>query len=362
MSNPDLTDELGSSAGDGQTGPRPPFWARRKTWLLVVLGLALAAAGVGGYLVHRKQRQRHARTFLAEALKATRENRLADALRHCEGCAALAPEQIESYVLQVRLLRRMGETAAAEQCLARMVEANPTAAPAYAWRGRFRLEAGQTAAAEGDVFQAQQLAPDDHDVLLLVTEYWLHKGRFDLARTAALRLQTLFPADLRAYRRLAEAESGCGNREGALAALASGLQREPNNTSLYNQSPLLGSPYYRTPVGEFQLSDSPYGTFDQGGNVREWNDTVIDDLDRRGVRGGSYANDMFFMQADTRGDDIGHPWDQWDVVGFRLATTTITNVPEPSTFTMIGAGLATAGGLVWVRRRRAMKSQPLPAQ
>ena len=30
---------------------------------------------------------------------------------------------------------------------------------------------------------------------------------------------------------------------------------------------LIGSPYYRTVVGEFELSDSPYGTFDQGGNV-----------------------------------------------------------------------------------------------
>ncbi len=36
----------------------------------------------------------------------------------------------------------------------------------------------------------------------------------------------------------------------------------------------LGPPYYRTEVGEYQLSDSPYGTFDQGGNVWEWNETM----------------------------------------------------------------------------------------
>jgi formylglycine-generating enzyme required for sulfatase activity len=28
-------------------------------------------------------------------------------------------------------------------------------------------------------------------------------------------------------------------------------------------------------VGEFELSDSPYGTFDMGGNVFEWNETWI---------------------------------------------------------------------------------------
>ena len=30
-----------------------------------------------------------------------------------------------------------------------------------------------------------------------------------------------------------------------------------------------------TVVGEFQNSDSPYGTFDQGGNVWEWNEAIL---------------------------------------------------------------------------------------
>ena len=37
----------------------------------------------------------------------------------------------------------------------------------------------------------------------------------------------------------------------------------------------IDSPYYRTVVGEFQKSASPYGTFDQGGNVWEWNETIV---------------------------------------------------------------------------------------
>jgi sulfatase modifying factor 1 len=45
---------------------------------------------------------------------------------------------------------------------------------------------------------------------------------------------------------------------------------------------------YTTLVGEFQNSPSPYGTFDQGGNVEEWNETTFNqDLDHsdRSLRG-----------------------------------------------------------------------------
>jgi len=51
---------------------------------------------------------------------------------------------------------------------------------------------------------------------------------------------------------------------------------------------------YTTVVGQFMNSDGPYGTFDQGGNVWEWNDTVFRDA-YRVLRGGSFykmGNDM----------------------------------------------------------------------
>ena len=41
-----------------------------------------------------------------------------------------------------------------------------------------------------------------------------------------------------------------------------------------NRSFPIDSPYYTTVVGEFQNSASPYGTFDQGGNVWEWTETI----------------------------------------------------------------------------------------
>ena len=50
----------------------------------------------------------------------------------------------------------------------------------------------------------------------------------------------------------------------------SGQQRE-----LLHDGYTIGSPYYTTEVGEFENSESPYGTFDQGGNIWEWNETVI---------------------------------------------------------------------------------------
>jgi formylglycine-generating enzyme required for sulfatase activity len=40
-----------------------------------------------------------------------------------------------------------------------------------------------------------------------------------------------------------------------------------------------------TNVGAYALSDSPYGTYDQGGNVSEWNET-IHFTTNRGSRGG----------------------------------------------------------------------------
>ena len=50
-----------------------------------------------------------------------------------------------------------------------------------------------------------------------------------------------------------------------------------NNANYYTDPDAypIDSGKYTTVVGEFQNSDSPYGTFDQGGNVWEWNEAII---------------------------------------------------------------------------------------
>ncbi|MEO2046664.1 MAG: SUMF1/EgtB/PvdO family nonheme iron enzyme, partial [Pirellulales bacterium] len=50
--------------------------------------------------------------------------------------------------------------------------------------------------------------------------------------------------------------------------------------------------YWRSEVGDFENSVSPYGTFDQGGNVWEWNEEVFEG-ESRGLRGGAFVGSLF---------------------------------------------------------------------
>jgi formylglycine-generating enzyme required for sulfatase activity len=84
-------------------------------------------------------------------------------------------------------------------------------------------------------------------------------------------------------------------------------------------------------VGSYPASASPYGTFDQGGNVKEW----IEDS-RGNVRGGDYYNEPYRLAAFQRGS-LGIN-DKEPTVGFRLAM-----IPEPSTGLLVIAGLLGLG-------------------
>jgi len=102
---------------------------------------------------------------------------------------------------------------------------------------------------------------------------------------------------------------------------------------------------YLTNVGAYASSASFYGTFDQGGNVWEWNDTVIGPS--RGFRGGSWLFSEDDLRASNRNNHV--PSNEDGDVGFRVAS--VAAVPEPST-AMFGIGL----GLMWVLRRRRVSS------
>ena len=117
-----------------------------------------------------------------------------------------------------------------------------------------------------------------------------------------------------------------------------------NNANFYQNgyNYTIAGPYWTTEVGEFENSESPYGTFDQGGNHWEWNETLLDGSSC-GLRGGSWYNDSYTLQSSFR---IGNsPAYEHYHVGFRVAS-----IPEPGCITLLACGLS--AGLLWSRRRK----------
>jgi formylglycine-generating enzyme required for sulfatase activity len=88
-----------------------------------------------------------------------------------------------------------------------------------------------------------------------------------------------------------------------------------------------------TIIGSFSGSASPYGTFDQGGNVHEWNEG-ISQITERVRRGGGFSNPVGPLQASARSASTTGPDEEAINFGFRVAS-----VPEP------GAGLLFASGV-----------------
>ncbi|MFM7242980.1 MAG: SUMF1/EgtB/PvdO family nonheme iron enzyme [Planctomycetaceae bacterium] len=114
---------------------------------------------------------------------------------------------------------------------------------------------------------------------------------------------------------------------------------------------------YLTNAGAFTNSFSYYGTFDQNGNVGEFNAAITGTTSGspgslRGSRGGVYNEDQAaygLSSADRGGNSpAGENW----YTGFRLAAPVA--VPEPATCFMSLTGLACGGFSVWRRRAARM--------
>ena len=100
-----------------------------------------------------------------------------------------------------------------------------------------------------------------------------------------------------------------------------------------------------TEVGSYTASASPNGTFDQGGNVWEWNEPVFLGAGRV-LRGGSFIDDREILGASER---IGFlPTNEVGTVGFRL----VRGLPEPGSLLQLVVGVAS---LAAVGRRRARR-------
>ena len=95
------------------------------------------------------------------------------------------------------------------------------------------------------------------------------------------------------------------------------IDPDPGNNATFDDSGYtIGSPFYRTEFGEHENSDSPYGTFDQGGNVWEWNEAILYGS-YRGLRGGSFNNNDNYLHAANR--DYSTPTGESGLIGFRVA-------------------------------------------
>ena len=131
---------------------------------------------------------------------------------------------------------------------------------------------------------------------------------------------------------------------------ATGTDTKPSNTIVdpdggnnANINLAIGDPYF-TLVGEFENSESPYGTFDQTGNINEWTESAYD-ASNRIRRGGSRFNvPSGYKETYDIDCDYNHcdPTKDYYSDGFRIA-----QVPEPATMCLLGLG-----GLALIRKRR----------
>jgi len=117
------------------------------------------------------------------------------------------------------------------------------------------------------------------------------------------------------------------------------------------QSPTyVPSQNYLTDVGAFANSASYYGTFDQSGNVFQWNDSDGLAGTSRGIRGGYWGStSSSFVSSMLQGIDDGSA--EGEIAGFRLASPAAVPEIDPAGLSSVLAFMSGSLGLLERRRR-----------
>jgi formylglycine-generating enzyme required for sulfatase activity len=108
---------------------------------------------------------------------------------------------------------------------------------------------------------------------------------------------------------------------------------------------------YLTDVGAYTFSAGPYGTFDQGGNVWEWNEDGSGG--GRHYRGGAWNGAFSFLLAGGP-NGAAADYQSYDI-GFRVATVAVT--PEPCSLAIVGFGIFLSSCFFHRFAREAEKSR-----
>ena len=99
-------------------------------------------------------------------------------------------------------------------------------------------------------------------------------------------------------------------------------------------------------VGDY--AESAYGTYDQGGNLWEWNDAVSED--KRNVRGGAYfSTEEELLRTFSFDQDA---LEEMSAVGFRVSS--LAPIPEPSALAVIFGSLTFSFAMVRRKRSRIL--------